>query len=253
MFPRPGAAFLNILLLAGFIPIFPQTAAAEKDFPFSLADDVRGMSETAPLLVLGWGAVTSATATILENPDGHRGFMGGGGFLHRASVTCDHAMGLPLLGASVLTWCAGALANDAETEESGMMLSEGLLLTYGTVGILKTAVGRERPDGSNNRSFPSAHAAGTACVAAILWNRYGKAAGIPASAIAAFTAASRVHLGRHFPSDVIAGSSLGLAVGLAVAATRDGDAAPAALPSLGLAWNSHNGFHVYSAYEKQAR
>lgn len=84
-------------------------------------------------------------------------------------------------------------------------------------------------------SFPSGHAAtafAAATVVAVLHPRLR----IPALAIAALVALSRVYLGVHYWSDVTAGSALGVAIGLAIAIVAkrtakqgDRDAAPLAV------------------------
>jgi len=91
-------------------------------------------------------------------------------------------------------------------------------LTGLATGQLKKAVGRERPDESDNESFPSGHTS-IAFSAARLSNRNldsielspwlrnsFKAANL---AMATATGWDRVEAGRHFPSDVLAGAALG--------------------------------------------
>jgi hypothetical protein len=215
-----------------------------KDFVPGMGDDLHELFSRDPLIVMGTGAVATGAAFLIESPCGNPGFMGDG-FLHQASVVSHHTMGLPLLGVSAVLWGAGSLGDSPRTEETGQMLTEGLLLTYGLTGVLKLGTGRERPDGSNSRSFPSAHSAGTACAAVILWDRYGAGAGIPAAAVSVFTALSRVHMGRHYPSDVIAGAAIGLSVGLAVTRAHGEADSPYIHPALGIRWSSENGFGVY--------
>ncbi len=100
---------------------------------------------------------------------------------------------------------------------------------------LKLATGRVRPwiamslpapiGAPRDGSFPSGHAAGSFCVAFFLLvalpvafpgspNR-SRAAGAVAVVFAALVALSRVYLGAHFPSDVLAGAVLGACVGVA--------------------------------------
>ncbi|MBN2586494.1 MAG: phosphatase PAP2 family protein [Candidatus Fermentibacteraceae bacterium] len=215
------------------------------DFLPSMGEDIHELLSREPLLAIGIGIPVTAAALVLEDPAGNPGFMGDG-FLDDASLVCHHSMGLPLLGASAALWGAGSLDGSGGTEETGQMLTEGLLLTYGVAGVLKLGTARERPDGSSHRSFPSVHAAGTACAAVILWDRYGAGAGVPAAALSVFTALSRVHMGKHYPSDVLAGAAIGVSVGLAVAGAHCDEAgSPRVQPSLGVRWSSDRGFGVY--------
>lgn len=235
---------LPLTLSAGLM-ILQAMPAGAGDFLPSLGEDI-GEFFTAPTLpVIGAGAAAATTALLLEDPAGNPGFLGSGA-AHDLSDLCHHTMGLPLLGASVLAWGAGALDGSERTEETGQMLTEGLLLTYGAAGMLKLGSARTRPDGSDRMSFPSAHAAGTACTAVILWDRCGAGAGVPMAAIAAFTALSRVHLHHHYPSDVIAGAAIGISIGLAVTrAHGDDSASPTVHPVPGIMWSSRDGFGVY--------
>ena len=74
---------------------------------------------------------------------------------------------------------------------------------------LKDAVGEERPDGSDNKSFPSGHTSMSFAAAGTLHKRYGWKIGIPAHAVAAFVGVARVKADKHFVHDVVAGAALG--------------------------------------------
>lgn len=81
------------------------------------------------------------------------------------------------------------------------------LITYG----LKNAVNRPRPEGETDRSnssFPSGHATGAFALATVFGHEYPKLA-IPCYAAATGIALSRIYLGRHYPSDVLAGAIIG--------------------------------------------
>lgn len=104
-----------------------------------------------------------------------------------------------------------------------------LLITALITTVLKQLIGRPRPEFSlpgvivpypcldlwckaESLSFPSFHAAVSFCSAYILG--YGKRRhDLIWYSVAAVIAFSRIYLGKHFPSDVLAGTLLGLTVG----------------------------------------
>jgi membrane-associated phospholipid phosphatase len=76
---------------------------------------------------------------------------------------------------------------------------------------LKVAVQRERPDESDNYSFPSGHSASAFATAGVFREHFGWKIGLPAYVVAAYVAAARVKDNRHHLSDVMFGAALGLA------------------------------------------
>ena len=74
---------------------------------------------------------------------------------------------------------------------------------------LKDVVGEERPDHSNDKSFPSGHASMSFAAAGTLHKRYGWQIGLPAHAVAVFVGAARVKARKHYVHDVIAGAAIG--------------------------------------------
>jgi hypothetical protein len=242
----PGRINLLPKYLTLFFALFLQISYVNgDDFVHFLGEDIHRLFSAEPLAAAGLGGAFTAGALLLENGDGNSGFMGEG-CLRNISNVCDKAFGLTLLGAGAATWATGSLLNSDEMEDAGQMLTEGLFLTYAATGAMKLASDRMRPDASNSRSFPSAHSSGTACSAVLLWDRFGAGAGIPAVAIAAFTALSRVTLGKHYPSDVIAGAAIGTAIGFAVIGAHEDDSSSQQIqPSFGISWSSSVGFGVY--------
>jgi hypothetical protein len=87
--------------------------------------------------------------------------------------------------------------------------AEAYAASLATTTLLKVAVGRRRPDGGGN-SFPSGHSTAAFTAATLLWRNSGPWVGVPACAVAAATAFSRVESGRHYPSDVLAGAAIGV-------------------------------------------
>ena len=86
---------------------------------------------------------------------------------------------------------------------------------------LKETISKERPDGSDNRSFPSGHTSSAFAAAATLHNRYGWKVGLPAHALAAFVGASRIEAERHDVVDVLAGAAIGSLSGFLITRKRD--------------------------------
>jgi membrane-associated phospholipid phosphatase len=98
-----------------------------------------------------------------------------------------------------------------------------LILSEGLVQGLKFATQRDRPDGSA-RSFPSGHASDTFAFATALERHVGWRYAVPAYTLASYVAISRLPADRHWLSDVVFGSTVGIIAGRTV--TRHGHAFP---------------------------
>lgn len=137
-------------------------------------------------------------------------------------------------GAVPAAWGAAALTRDAAVRAAAYSLTLTQGLTYGLVVGVKHAVGRPRPyvnrplrarasrhrppaPGDAHLSFPSGHASLSAALATSWgvsfprWYVVG-----PGALWATGVALSRVHLGVHYPSDVLVGTILGVGVALLV-------------------------------------
>lgn len=88
----------------------------------------------------------------------------------------------------------------------GLALGRTVAVSYG----LKYAVQEERPNGDDNRSFPSGHTAVTFAGAEFIRKHYGWGYGVPAYAAAAFVGWSRVATDDHWGHDVAAGAAIGI-------------------------------------------
>ncbi len=95
-------------------------------------------------------------------------------------------------------------------------VAQGVVLETGIVEGLKIAVRRERPDGSDQYSFPSGHAGASFTIATVTAHYYGWRAGIIGYGAAAFIAASRSRENKHWASDLAAGATIGYIVGRTV-------------------------------------
>ena len=73
----------------------------------------------------------------------------------------------------------------------------------------KATVHEQRPDQSDNNSFPSGHSALAFASATTMYKRYGWEVGMPAYAIATLTASARVAARKHHWYDALAGAAIG--------------------------------------------
>lgn len=95
-----------------------------------------------------------------------------------------------------------------------------LVLSGILVWPFKLAVGRERPNRSNTESFPSGDTASVVafCVPLAAASPWGTVLGVAGGGA---VAAGRIYDGKHFPSDVLAGASMGILAGaIAIALLR---------------------------------
>jgi membrane-associated phospholipid phosphatase len=93
---------------------------------------------------------------------------------------------------------------------------DAVIVNFGYSQVLKVAVGRERPNGENNQSFPSGHASNAFALATVAERHYGWKVGVPAYVLAGIVGASRIQQDKHYVSDVVAGATLGYIVGRTV-------------------------------------
>ena len=105
-------------------------------------------------------------------------------------------------------------------------LVRAILLANVVVTPIKFIAQRERPDGSNRLSFPSGHSANAFAMTTVLARRYGPKLAMPLYALTAVVPAARIDRNRHFFSDVIAGSILGVVAGYAVTLSTSDDETP---------------------------
>ncbi len=96
-----------------------------------------------------------------------------------------------------------------------------MIAAFGVTEGLKAAFPERRPDGSDDKSFPSGHASISFAAAATLQNRYGWKVGLPAQLVAAFVGVGRVEARKHHWYDVAAGAAIGEASGFLITSKRD--------------------------------
>ena len=87
---------------------------------------------------------------------------------------------------------------------------------FATTFLLKGIVNRQRPEGQLesrwNSSFPSGHTSSWFALATVYSVKYPKYA-IPLYGAGVLVGLSRIYLGQHYPSDILAGAVIGIVVG----------------------------------------
>jgi membrane-associated phospholipid phosphatase len=111
------------------------------------------------------------------------------------------------------TVTASLFSHSTRLKSTAFALAQATTVQVAIVQGMKYITQRARPDGSDNLSFPSGHAAGAFTVAAVFSNYYGWKWGVPLYTAAGLVAVSRVEKGKHWPSDVAAGATIGLLAG----------------------------------------
>ena len=117
---------------------------------------------------------------------------------------------------SLGTYVFGRLFDYPKASHLGMDLLRAQAISEMLVQPLKFATNRQRPDGSNYRSFPSGHSAVTFAAATVIERHLGWKRSALAYTIASYVAASRLHDNVHYLSDLVFGAAVGIVAGRTV-------------------------------------
>jgi hypothetical protein len=135
-----------------------------------------------------------------------------------------------LLSVATATYIIGRVKDQPKISHLGMDLIQALAISEALTQTLKYATKRERPDGSGKNSFPSGHAADTFAFATALERHLGWKGAIPAYIFSSYVAISRLPANRHWLSDAVFGSAVGIIAGRTV--TRHGREFPVTLAAV---------------------
>jgi len=121
-----------------------------------------------------------------------------------------------LLGSASAVYAVGRIKDQPKVSHLGMDLIEALAMSEALTQTLKYTVRRERPDGSSKNSFPSGHAADTFAFATALERHLNWRYWVPAYIFSSYVAISRLPANRHWLSDAVFGSAVGIIAGRTV-------------------------------------
>jgi membrane-associated phospholipid phosphatase len=124
------------------------------------------------------------------------------------------------IGAPLVVFSVGLIQNDSTLKNKGIFLAETFLVNGFITTALKFSINRDRPfvtypfidkqTDAGSHSFPSGHTSASFAMATSLSLAFPKWYVIaPSFAWASAVGYSRMHLGVHYPSDVLAGAVVG--------------------------------------------
>ncbi|HEY6935796.1 MAG TPA: phosphatase PAP2 family protein [Terriglobales bacterium] len=139
-----------------------------------------------------------------------------------ASTWSNVGLGMEL-GAAGLMWAEGCVRNHETLRENGFVALEAAGAAAGINEVFKIAANRQYPYAARStgefweagKSFPSGHSAASWAFASALAHRYPHKRWVKWSAYAFATAVSlsRIPAKKHYPSDILVGSTIGYVTG----------------------------------------
>jgi membrane-associated phospholipid phosphatase len=196
----------------GFAALVYSTAADFKAFP----------QRRSTWVILGIGAGAAALAhPVDDNVNGKivgsnavGKVLAPGKYVGAFYTQLGVAAGLYVIGRYVMPHAEGEPKTN-KVSHLGFDLFRALAVSQALTQATKYIVRRDRPTGECC-AFPSGHASATFAFASVLERHLGYRGAWPTFVIAGYVATSRLHDNRHFLSDVLFGSALGIASGWTV-------------------------------------
>jgi membrane-associated phospholipid phosphatase len=197
--------------------------AGNREAADSAADSARRPAVAIRAWHVGVALVGTAALTLLDQPIHHATQQRNDSKDDVASVV-KH-FGQPEVYATVGlgTIAVGLIAGNDRISMAGVRISSAVLLAGGAVGAIKIAVGRSRPYQTDHpwqfkpfnirdASFPSGHSAVAFALATSISDEVHRTwATVPLYVVASGTGLSRLNDDKHWFSDVVAGTILGIA------------------------------------------
>lgn len=230
--------FMALLLLFG--PAFSGAAEPRNFLKATLSDGADILTSPARLDAEGWRIAVVPTIVLL-------GFVQADGWLYSSlrgkqpwldssmPVVTQAGEGLYAGVGTLLLWGSAALAGGGMLEQSSARAAESLAFAAVASAGLKYAFNANRPSDRDDRhdfftagiggspSFPSGHSMVAFALAETYGKSYGRWLTYPLAAAVGY---SRIYVGAHWPSDVLAGALLGAGLGALVNAAADSKGSP---------------------------
>ena len=141
-------------------------------------------------------------------------FFAAGKWIGSFYVQTGTAVGLYMVGRYIMPHADGAPRTN-RVSHLGFDMMRALIVSQALTQGIKVVAQRDRPTGECC-AFPSGHASVTFATASVIERHFGYRASWPMFLIAGYVSASRLTDNRHYLSDVLFGSALGIASGWTV-------------------------------------
>lgn len=194
-----------------------------KALPFETGSDFKAFPQrrsTWVILAIGGAAAAMAhpaddnvNARLAGSQTASR-FFAPGKYIGATYTQAGAAIGLYVIGRYALPHADGDPRTN-KVSHLGFDLLRSVIVSQALTQGIKRTVRRNRPTGECC-AFPSGHASVSFATAAVLERHLGYRGAWPTFVVATYVAMSRLHDNRHFLSDVVFGSALGIASGWTV-------------------------------------
>jgi membrane-associated phospholipid phosphatase len=186
-------------------------------FPKNLGRSFVGVFSRDNLSPFLAGAAASGAAFLV---DAHTQASLGGQAPGLSQAASTAGGGRYMIPATVGLFVAGRFAEGSRFRAFSYDATQAIIVNGVYTEALKRAVGRTRPDGSDQRSFPSGHASTAFAWATVAQAHYGWKVGAPSYLAATAIGFSRITNNKHNLSDVVAGATIGIITGRTVVRTN---------------------------------
>lgn len=203
-----------MLALALFVCATPARAQSVASLFTSLPADFAHLFTPTNGLVAGLGGAGSLAVHPKDDEIAKQIFEPSGGrhdFFHAGATIGD---GIEQGAFALGTYVVGRVSRHAGVTAAGADLVDAQIVNGIVTQAIKAATNRTRPDGGSH-AFPSGHTSATFATAEVIREHYGWKWGVPAYAVGGYVSVSRMVDNKHWASDVIFGTAIGLVSGRA--------------------------------------
>jgi membrane-associated phospholipid phosphatase len=190
-------------------PGIPPATPVETGNVFKLsAGDFKNFFSTDTAKVMSYVSIVAIAAAPWDREGVNNGFNIPTTLFQSGNVLGQFAF---QAAAGFATFGVGKAVGNQKAAIVGRDIVRAQILSQALVQTVKFTVRRERPDASNNKSFPSGHSASAFATATVLQRHYGWKIGAPAYALGGYIALARMAWNRHHATDVVMGAGFGIA------------------------------------------